>query len=152
MSARHVLNIGSVLRYAIDAPRAPPATLLANAGAPPSIDSTTSTIYAYDDDGAASPGATEGCGGGVSTGLAVSVEGNGGVEAGFFLKNDVRVRCPPFGFLSIATGSIPGGGSTLLCFFVPPKDTSLWSHLKSTSFGPRVPCCRKAPGHLWRNN
>ena len=92
---------------------------------------------------------TAGCGGGVSTGLAASEEGKGGVSTeGFFLKNDVSVRCPPFGFLSMATGSIPGGGSTLLCFFVPPKDTSLWSHLKSTSFGPRVRCCLKAPGHL----
>ena len=87
--------------------------------------STTSTIYgAYDDDGP-SPGATAGCGGGVSTGLAAGGVGKGGVAAGFFLKKDVRGRCPPFGFRSMATGSIPLGGSTLLCFFVPPKETSL---------------------------
>ena len=89
--------------------------------------STTSTIYdAYDDgDEAASPGATAGCGGGVSTGLAADVGGKGGVAAGFFLKKDVSVRWPPLGLRSMATGSMPAGGSTLLCFLVPPKDTSL---------------------------
>ena len=68
---------GQGLRPLVLAPR----IFLNRAGNPPPscIYSTTSTIYAYDDDGAASPGATEGCGGGVSTGLAACVGGKGGV-------------------------------------------------------------------------
>ena len=50
---------------------------------------------AYDDDDGPSPGATAGCGGGVSTGLAAGGVGKGGVAAGFFLKKDVKEEESP---------------------------------------------------------
>ena len=48
---------------------------------PPRIAIQRHPLYTtpYDDDDEASPGATDGCGGGVSAGLAASEEGKGGV-------------------------------------------------------------------------